>query len=95
MLPVHDGLILRHDDGLHDNSLAVLSDCFSTDTLQDCSSKLPAHTLIVNDHAIVPDNCYETQRMLGDFGLDIIPVDMTYFQSIGLGPRALTLPVFQ
>lgn len=93
ILPVHDGMVLCHESGLHRNSHDVLSSCFTTDTLQDSPDDYPSHSLVFDEVAIVPDNCYETQRMLGEIGYTVHPVDVRFFQSIGLGPRGLILPL--
>ena len=93
ILPVHDGMMLYHDSGLHQNSLSVLDSCFTTDVIQDSIDLCPSHSLVIGDHAIVPDNCYETQRVFGDLGYQVSPIDMRLYQSMQLGPRGLILPI--
>ena len=95
ILPVHDGMMLYHDHGLHQNSLLVLDGCFTTATLQDAVDLCPSHSLMIGDHAVVPDNCYETQRMLGELGYQVIPVEMSAYQAMQLGPRGLILPLLR
>ena len=93
LVAVHDGQLLCHLDRIHPNSVAVLADHFAVTEHQDAPEYFPSHSLILDEHAIVADNCYETQAALGAFGYDVIPLEFKAFQSLGFGPRALVMTV--
>ena len=94
VLPVHDGQIFCDPSGLHPNSVSVLADCFSLHNLQDPKACYPAQSMICGQKAIVSSECHETQLMLAEHGYEVLTIDMQFFHSMGLGPRALTLPLF-
>ena len=72
----------------------MLADCFSLHNLQDPKACYPAQSMICGQKAIVSSECHETQLMLAEHGYEVLTIDMQFFHSMGLGPRALTLPLF-
>ena len=93
ILPINSGQIFYHDASLNPQSTSTLAESFSLICTQDDPSLCPTHSLIYGLNAICSDNCVETMKNLIQLGYEVHPIDMRFFQSLGLGPLALILPV--
>lgn len=93
ILPINSGQIFYQDATLNSQSASTLAESFSLICTQDDPSIYPTHSLIYGLNAICSDNCIETIKNLIQLGYEVHTVDMSFFQSLGLGPLALTLPV--
>ena len=91
ILPINPGQVLCHDLALESQSTSKLADSFSLICLQDDPKIFPSHTLIHGLKAICSDACNETIKMLSELGYEVFPIDMSFYQTLGLGPRSLTL----
>ena len=93
ILPINSGQIFYHDASLNSQSASTLADSFSLICAQDDPTLYPTHSLIQGLNAICSENCVETIKNLIQLGYEVHTVDMSFFQSLNLGPLALTLPV--
>ncbi|MEC8881815.1 MAG: hypothetical protein VX737_00855 [Pseudomonadota bacterium] len=93
ILPINSGQIFYQDASLNPQSASTLAESFSLICAQDDPTLYPTHSLIYGLNAICSDNCVETIKNLIQLGYEVHTVEMSFFQSLGLGPLALTLPV--
>ena len=92
-LPVNEGQALCHPSSMHPDSVSLLAESFMLTTLQDDFSLVPSHSIVLDQTAIVSEQCYDTQSALSSLGYDVLTVDLGFFQDRRLGPRGLILPI--
>ena len=93
IFPINDGQMLCNPSQVDPSSLSYLADRFSLHDSKDPIETLPTHSIVIDNHAIVSQDCFETQQLFSSLGYEVSTINLDAFQSYGLGPRALVLPI--
>lgn len=93
IFPINDGQMLCNPNQIDPSSLSCLVDRFSLHYSKDPIETLPTHSIVIDNHAIVSQDCFGTQQLLAGLGYEVSTINLDAFQAHGLGPRALVLPI--